>query len=238
MSQKGRYEIKYLITYADYIDISTKLKGFVFLDDNTGDNDEYFIRSLYFDDIYSTSYTSKINGDNDRKKYRIRIYNYLDDKILFERKEKHNNTVIKTSFPLKRFQYEQLMMNNYEVLCDLEHPLAKEIYANHTALDLKPSVVVDYDRTAFVHPLSNTRITFDKNLRAGINSFDIFNEEMNTLHIFQNDSVIMEIKYDSYLPDHLSSILSTVHGQKTALSKFCMCKNVLGHVNLKDAIYY
>lgn len=234
--KNGRYELKFLITYADYIELYNKLKHIMTLDEHSPDDNEYFIRSLYFDDIYSTSYFTKVNGDNNRRKYRIRIYNMSDKSIKFERKDKQNNKVDKTSFLLKRFQYEQLYAENYDVLHDIDHPLAREIYTLHHSRALKPVVVVDYNRTALLHPLSNTRITFDKHLRAGLDSYDIF-DEIYTYPIFPNDSVILEVKYDNYLPEHISSVLTSVYGQKISLSKFCMCREKLAHMNFKKSIF-
>lgn len=238
MTSNERYEIRRIITYADYVDISERLATFLEVDKHSDSNNEYFTRSLYFDDLYASSYIGKINGDNDRKKYRIRAYNLSDETIRFEFKENLNNKIVKKAFPLSRFQYEQLVPGNFDVIRDIDNPLAGEIYGIHNSEGLKPSVIVDYDRTAFVHPLSNTRITFDKHLRTGINSFDLFDKDLYTLHVFPNDSVIMEIKYDSYLPAHISAMISTIVGVKNATSKFCMCKNITGHVNLKDSILY
>ena len=69
-----RHEIKLLITYADYIDLSNRLSNIMSRDPNASSNNDYFIRSLYFDDIYNTSYTTKVDGVDNRTKYIIRIY--------------------------------------------------------------------------------------------------------------------------------------------------------------------
>ena len=88
-------------------------------------------------------------------------------------------------------------------------------------------MIVDYDREAYVHPISNVRLTFDKNLRAGIESSDIFNTDMITLPIFLNQSVILEVKYDEIIPKYLTDIISQAKGTRMALSKFCMCNDKL-----------
>lgn len=48
----------------------------------------YMIRSLYFDDYWMSAYQEKSMGVLDRKKYRIRIYNYSDATIKLERKRR------------------------------------------------------------------------------------------------------------------------------------------------------
>ena len=163
-----RHEIKLLISYADYIDLSNRLSAIMHRDQNASNNGDYFIRSLYFDDIYNTAYTTKVDGVDNRTKYRIRIYNNSDKTIKFEKKEKYVSKIHKTSIFLTRSQYEMILNNNYDFLKGIDKPLAKELYAEFHAKGLKPSVIVDYNRDAFIHDLSNTRITFDKNLSAGI----------------------------------------------------------------------
>ena len=48
----------------------------------------YRITSLYFDDIYGTGYNDKLNGVLNRKKYRIRTYNFDKNFIRLEEKRR------------------------------------------------------------------------------------------------------------------------------------------------------
>ena len=100
--------------------------------------------------------------------------------------------------------------------------MAKTFYSLLKSDGYAPSSITDYDREAFVHRLSNTRLTFDKNLRAGISSYDIFDDDLVTLLIFQNNSVIFEVKYDEFIPSYLSDIIKTVRGSRMSLSKYCI----------------
>ncbi len=227
-----RHEIKILITYADYVDLSNKLSMVCSKDEFTTDEGDYFIRSLYFDDVYNSSYVEKVGGSDNRKKYRIRIYNYSDSVIKLECKEKLGSRIKKTSCRITREIYDDIMVGKYESLLTIDHPLAKEYYALMRGILLSPAIIVDYDREAFVHPLSNTRITFDKNLHAGITSFDIFDENLTTMPVYPNGSIILEVKYDHFLPAHLATMISTVIGAKMSLSKFCLCRDRLTEINL------
>ena len=92
---------------------------------------------------------------------------------------------------------------------------------------LKPSVIVDYDREVFIHPVSNVRLTFDKALHAGISSSDLFDPSALTLPVFDDGSVIFEVKYDDVLPAFLRGIISSAHGPRLALSKFTLCLDKL-----------
>ena len=70
-----RNEIKYLLTYEDYIILSRRMAAILTLDKHTVSPEGYRITSLYMDDMYDTSYYEKLSGDTNRKKYRIRAYN-------------------------------------------------------------------------------------------------------------------------------------------------------------------
>ena len=72
-----RHEQKYYISYGEYYNLVSKLSAVLKRDGNYGDKG-YFIRSLYFDDMYNSSYYEKEAGNFTRSKYRIRIYNYSD----------------------------------------------------------------------------------------------------------------------------------------------------------------
>ena len=69
-----RHEQKYYISYGEYYNLVSKLSAVLKRDGNYGDKG-YFIRSLYFDDMYNSSYYEKEAGNFTRSKYRIRIYN-------------------------------------------------------------------------------------------------------------------------------------------------------------------
>ena len=126
------------------------------------------------------------------------------------------------------------MDEKYDFLTTINHPLATEVYGLIRRDGLSPSVIVDYDREAYTHPLSNTRLTFDKFLRSGINSFDMYDSNLDTMPIFPNDSVIFEVKYDEYIPTYIVDMIATLRGTKMSLSKFCLCKNKLMEVKKYD----
>ena len=52
---KLRHELKYLISYRDYYELSARANNFMKHDDH-GDDGRYFIRSLYLDDILLSDY--------------------------------------------------------------------------------------------------------------------------------------------------------------------------------------
>lgn len=188
---------------------------------------DYFIRSLYFDDFSDSSYWEKLAGTADRKKYRVRIYNCSDSVIKLECKEKKGDRIHKRSLNISRECADKMALGDFSLLEQYDSDLAREVLALAKTKGLKPSVVVDYDREAYVHPVSNVRLTFDKALHAGIESADIFDSKLATVPIYPDGSVIFEVKYDDVMPKFISSLVSVNHGQKLALSKFCLCRDEL-----------
>lgn len=225
--KKYRHEIKLLLSYPDYLVMSKRLKALLEPDEYAGDDGEYFIRSLYLDDVSHTAYWEKLAGAADRKKYRIRVYNCSDSIIKLECKEKRGSRICKRSAAISRECFESIKNGDFSPLAQYDNDLCHEVLAVAKAKGLSPSVVVDYDREAYVHPVSNVRLTFDKALHAGVESADIFDDKMMTLPIYPDESVIFEVKYDSVLPKFLADIVSNTHGSKLALSKFCLCRDVL-----------
>ena len=86
-----RNEIKYLLTYEEYLILSARIRAVLPMDKHAKDPSGYMISSLYLDDQYNSSYYEKAAGTADRRKYRLRAYNFDDSFITLECKEKQKN---------------------------------------------------------------------------------------------------------------------------------------------------
>lgn len=222
-----RHEIKILLPTAECEPLRSKLAALLSRDTNAGEDGEYFIRSLYFDDVNHTSYREKLAGVADRKKYRMRVYNCSDSAIKLECKEKRGDQIRKRSLSVSRECADAMIEGDFSLLRDVDDPLAREVFSLASGKGLKPSVVVDYDREAYLHPVSNVRLTFDKALHAGIGGCNVFDRELLTLPVFADGAVIFEVKYDDVLPAFLRGVISSAHGSRLALSKFTLCRDAL-----------
>ncbi|MDR0903840.1 MAG: polyphosphate polymerase domain-containing protein [Ruminococcus sp.] len=224
----NRYEYKFLISNAEAIDISARLSAAMSRDKNYAD-ESYFIRSLYFDDRNYSAYYDKVNGVEHREKFRIRFYNADPSYIVFERKLKHGIKVNKSQIRIDENIARAVIAGDFSALGgDISGgengELTGEIYARF-ARGFYPAAVTDYEREAFTHPASRTRITLDKNLHAPL-SFDIFDAPV-TLPIYDNGEVILEVKFDTFLPEFIKLLLPRNIGQPLAISKYCLCREVL-----------
>ena len=220
----ARHEYKYYINYGEYAHLSRTLDYVLTRDKNGDPYNEYHIRSLYFDDEYNTAFADKLRGVQDRDKYRIRIYNFSDRLIRLERKSKYGDGIAKQSIAISRELCEQLMAADPTGLEKSEQPLLRDVYKQMRTKGLKPAVIVDYVREAYIHPAEHVRITFDKQLRTGLFSQDLFDRWVPTICPLDDNSMILEVKFDNYLPDYIRRLLWSCNAQRSAISKYTLCR--------------
>lgn len=219
-----RHELKYYITPAELHVLRSVLTPVMQLDPNGNENNEYHIRSLYFDTINDDALEEKIAGVGNRKKYRMRIYNFSDKVIKLECKSKYGDLISKQSVSIPRDLAEQLIAGDPEGLQRMRHPLLHDVYREMKTRLLRPAVIVDYVREAYIHPAQDVRITFDKQLRTGLYSHDIFNPAVPTYPVFDDNNEILEVKFNEFLPTYIQSIISGVTAQRSAISKYTWCR--------------
>ena len=219
-----RHELKYHITPAELTVLRGVLAPVMQLDPNGNENNEYHIRSLYFDTINDDALEEKIAGVGNRKKYRIRIYNFSDKVIKLECKSKYGDLISKQSVSIPRELAEQLIAGDPDGLQRMRHPLLHDVYREMRTRLLRPAVIVDYVREAYIHQAEEVRITFDKQVRTGLYSVDMFNPQIPTYPVFDDPVEILEVKFDEFLPSYLQSILSGIMAQRSAVSKYTWCR--------------
>ena len=220
-----RHELKYYINYRDYALLRGVLKALMPLDPHAGPNGDYHIRSLYFDDAYETALVEKMAGYDVRNKYRIRIYDFSDEVIRFEKKMKRGQYIAKTSIRLSREECEALIAGDCDCLLGREEPLAREIYLLMKNSMLRPRVTVDYYREAYVSPFENVRVTFDKSIRASLMLTDIFDPKAPVVSVLEPGTMVLEVKFNKYLPPFIRSALNNVNAaQRSAVSKYVLCR--------------
>lgn len=221
---KPRHEIKVFITLSDYIAIKNRLKNFATLDKNAGDSGIYHIRSLYFDNFNDKALMEKISGFNNREKFRIRFYNHNHSFIRLEKKSKSNGLCYKSSAPLTKEECERILNGDIEFLKDSNKDVLKEFYCKLKYQCLKPKTIVDYTREAYIFNAGNVRITVDSNIKSGLYSTNIFDPNLPTLGLVNDNPIILEIKYDNFLPDIIRDLVQTNTRRQTAVSKYAACR--------------
>lgn len=230
-----RNEIKYVLTEAQALILAARMRGLLTPDPHMYDPNGYLVSSLYFDDEQDSSYFEKLAGAEHRKKYRVRVYNGDMSFIMLERKVKIAGKIEKQSAKLSVAAFGQLTRGEFEPLADEGSALAREVLACNRVRRLMPKVVVTYLREAYLHPLSNTRITFDKRLDAGWGPNRLLGGEKDCVYAFPAlglggaGAVVLEIKYDEYLPKFVSAALAH-SGPPLAASKYVLCRDKLSQL--------
>ena len=229
-----RHELKYYINYFEYEALKRRLASILKRDKYADDNGDYHIRSLYFDDEFSSALFEKQAGILQREKFRIRIYNLQDNIIKLEKKSRVGQFIHKESATISKEQYGKIVNNNIEFLKESSNKLFNELYFHIKAKNLKPTVIVDYVREAYVYNINNIRITFDKQLRSGLHNVDIFDKSMPTIDVIEKPLHILEIKYDHFLPDFIKNLLQIKSSQRYAISKYVICRKFTKNNSWED----
>ena len=89
--------------------------------------------------------------------------------------------------------------------------------------NLRPKVIVEYDRNAYVYPPGNVRITFDRNVRAGWDMNHFLQKREQNYHYLEEGRIV-EVKYDELLPGFIERMLETGNMQQISFSKYCLCR--------------
>ncbi|MBR2544958.1 MAG: polyphosphate polymerase domain-containing protein [Erysipelotrichaceae bacterium] len=221
-----RYELKFVISQSTAELLKKQLRNVMYLDSHSVSEEySYDIRSIYFDDIYASAYREKVNGEEYRAKYRIRMYNNDPNAISLECKHKDENMTYKESCRISREVTEALLNRQY-VRINSKNSFMNRFLADAISRNLVPSVIVDYRRLAFTYPVSEVRITFDEDLHSGRYSTDFFNKDINTIAMYPEGVCVMEVKCNEYIPQHILAILNSVPKLRQAVSKFAICRSI------------
>ena len=232
--QTFRHELKYYINFFEYHKLRLRLNKVLNYDNYSDSDGNYHIRSLYFDDMKSSALFEKQSGVLTRKKYRIRIYNLKDDVIKLERKNRVGQFINKESVSISREEYSKIISNDIDFLYQSKKPLLVQFYFEIKQNILKQDVIVDYTREAYVSDISNIRITLDKDLRTGLTNTDLFNKSAPSIKALDEPWMILEVKFNNFLPHYIKNIIQLSSNQRYAISKFVICKKMIKLNNWED----
>ena len=224
MKEKWRQELKYTLTEADSVLLATRLANIMQRDSHLKGSKEYFIRSLYFDNLYDKALREKLNGVGIRDKFRIRYYDFDGDFIRLEKKSKRYSLGHKYQCAVTKAEVERILRNDCAWMAEDERPLVRELYLKMKMELLRPTVIVDYRREPFVYAPGNVRITFDRDVRSSRNVQAFFRKDLATVPVLMGGKCIMEVKYDDYLPDVINRTILTAKNREQAYSKFAACR--------------
>ena len=217
-----RHEWKHEITWSDLLCIRQRLRAVAQADPHAVDG-KYLIRSLYFDNLNDKALREKVDGVNGREKFRIRYYNGDTSLIHLEKKSRLNGLGTKFSAPLTAEEAQKIVDGNLDWMMNSGRPLIQELYCKMRYQGMRPKTIVDYTREPFIYGPGNVRVTFDYNIRTGLSCTDFLRWDCPTVPA-PNSGIILEVKWDNFLPAIIRDAVQTPGRRVTAFSKYAQCR--------------
>lgn len=223
MADRMRKELKYVIGIEQYLRMRRKLEALM-TPDVHGVNGEYMVRSQYFDSLTDADLKDNLDGVKEKRKIRVRVYSPDAAGAKLEYKCKTGSDGVKYSIPLSKEEVLLLEQHSYDFLMKRPEELAGQLYTKMMQQVYRPKVLIEYDRTAYLYPVSDVRITFDKNLRAAVNPYGICENQPFYIPLMEPDKGILEVKYNDFFPYALKPILSELEDVAQAYSKYSISR--------------
>ena len=217
-----RHEWKYEINQADLLVLRQRLKAVASPDPHAVDG-KYMIRSLYFDNAADKALREKLDGISRREKFRIRYYNGDTSVIRLEKKSKTGGRGKKQSVNLTAVQVLDLVNGRADWMADSQEDLIRELYIKMRIQRLRPKIIVDYIREPFIFGPGNVRVTLDYDIRTGFRCEDFLNPACITVPA-GDAPMILEVKWDNFLPDIIRDAIRLPGRRVTAFSKYAQCR--------------
>ena len=217
-----RHEVKHEISQADMLVLRHRLRA-AMRPDPHAQNGVYTIRSLYFDNVDDKALREKLSGYAEREKYRIRLYNHNTDLIHLERKYKNRALGYKDSASLTPEQARAIAAGDLDFPGWQDNDILRTFRSKMLDQGLRAKVIVDYEREPYIFDAGNVRVTLDYNIRTGLSCTDFLNPDCITVPVF-GCPVILEVKWDNYLPDVVRDAVQLSGRHAGAYSKYAACR--------------
>lgn len=217
-----RHEVKHEISNSDMLILRQRLRA-VMSPDRYAINGQYEIRSLYFDTPDDKALREKLNGVGIREKYRIRLYNHNPSVIHLERKFKQNGLGYKNVTALTETQVRAITSGDIGWMANSPDEVLRGFYSRIRNEVLSPKVIVDYTREPFVFAPGNVRVTLDYHIRTALRCTDFLNPDCITIPVPESPC-ILEVKWDTFLPDVIRDAVQLGDRHATAYSKYAACR--------------
>lgn len=219
-----RHEYKYLIDSVQDRILAMKMAGVAARDGHVGKDGCYGIRSLYFDDYHNRCFYENENGTDQRAKYRIRYYDGNTDFLRLEKKIKISGMTCKESCMITKEQCRIFMEGKIPDIEEIMDVRVKRLFTEMRFGCLIPKVIVSYEREAFVYPVGNVRITFDRAISSS-NQVDAFLSGLIISRpVLPQGMSVLEVKWDDKMPVFVKDALGMDGMQWTSFSKYYLCR--------------
>ena len=224
MGTDFRHEYKYLCSFGQSVVLRHRLDCLMKKDSHTVGDGSYLIRSIYFDDPYDECFFDNEDGTDPRAKYRLRIYNCDDSFIALERKAKKNTMTHKDAARVTKDMALLMMRGEIPPVTDDMPQILKRMLTDMRQRAMKPAVIGQYLRVPYVEKAGNVRVTLDTDIASSQAIDRFFEKDIPLRKILPENRCLLEVKWDSFFPTHLYSMLQLEQMQWTAFSKYYLCR--------------
>lgn len=215
-----RHEWKHRIDTAGLLALRARL-GAVLQRDPHALGGSYQVRSLYFDNLADKALREKLESVNHREKFRLRFYNGDLSLLVLEKKTKTNGLCGKAQTPLSVEEARALLEGRHQEL-GASSPLLGELRRKMGSQGLRPKAIVEYTREPFLYGPGNVRVTLDYNIRTALSPAGFLDPGCVTLPA-ADAPVILEVKWDAFLPDLVRDLVQLPGTRTSAFSKYAAC---------------
>lgn len=217
-----RHEEKFALCPTDLPVLRGRLRALMQPDEHSADG-RYQIRSLYFDTPEDRALREKLDGVSRREKFRIRYYNGDTSWIRLEKKSKLAGLGWKEQSILNMQTARALAEGRFLDVSPGKDALLREFCCKASTERLRPRTIVDYTREAFVFAPGNVRVTLDYDIRTGLAGLDFLDPHSLTIPA-PDAPALLEVKWDSFLPDLIRDAVQLPARQSGAFSKYAACR--------------
>ena len=220
-----RHELKYAVTYTEYLAIRKRLRMIMKPDPHASADGLYRIRSIYFDNSDDKALKEKLAGLEKREKFRIRYYNDDFSFITLEKKMKIGDKCLKYDARITEEECRKILDGDIGWMKDHSESLLQEMYAKMTYQRLKPRVLVSYVREPYIYPPGNVRVTFDSKIRTSLFHREFLTQEVSDISATDAPGdMLLEVKYDAFLPEIIQDLIQIKGIRQQAFSKYGACR--------------
>ena len=236
----ARRELKYEIPAHEAPVLARRLGMLFPRDGHAGRDGRYTVRSLYFDTPFDDALREKHEGFTARAKWRLRAYGSApippggsERSVRLEKKVKRDGLVTKHAAWVSpaearalagmRAEPAEAAHRGVQTEADGEDPVLTEFRRAGLGCGLAPCVVVAYEREAFTFAPGNVRITIDAHLRSSPHPASFF-EPGRLLSPYAPGTVIVEVKYDAFIPDIVRDAVCVPGAVRVAHSKYALAR--------------
>ena len=224
-----RYEFKYILNKKISDQIEKEARNFMIYDGHVNKelDNKYFVRSLYFENNFSSNFYEKADGMKIRRKYRLRTYsNIFDPKvpIFFEVKGRISERTYKKRINIKN-KYLNLFLSqsqNFNLLnLYPNNEMIRNFIFDSFRKNLKPLILVDYKRRPYINKFGlYFRLTFDTNLLSSKTNNLFSNDKYSSWLECKAGYTILEVKFDRSIPAWFHRIIQCYNLKRKSISKF------------------